>query len=125
MLTPYYKAKSISKQIDHSIPALCYVGEWSTTKGPSTELHKFWSCNDNLNRCVGGTKKKHALDRLALLSLWLVQVGTNFIQIEVVALEHVNFLLSKKPRCPLIHQVGDNTSTSPKLAFNMCPSKFL
>jgi hypothetical protein len=40
-----------------------------------------------------------------------VQVGTNFIQIEVVALEEVPFLLLEKPRCPLINQVGDDIST--------------
>jgi hypothetical protein len=43
-------------------------------------------------------------------SLWLVQVRTNFIQIEVVALEEDGFLLSKKPTCPLINQVGDDIS---------------
>jgi len=43
--------------------------------------------------CVGGTNKKYALDRLALPSLWHVQAGINFIQIEVVALEEVGFLL--------------------------------
>jgi hypothetical protein len=38
----YCKAKIISKQIDHGIFALCYVGYWFTTKGLSIELHKFW-----------------------------------------------------------------------------------
>jgi hypothetical protein len=42
-----------------------------------------------------GTNRKYALDRLALLSLWPMQVGINFIQIEVVALEKVGFLFSK------------------------------
>jgi len=56
---------------------------------------------------VGGTSKKYAFDRLALLSLWHVQVGTNFTQIEVVALKEVGFLLSKKPKCPF-DKLGDN-----------------
>jgi len=40
-----------------------------------------------------------------------VQVGTNFTQIEVVALEEVGFLLLEKPKCRLINQVGDDIST--------------
>jgi hypothetical protein len=62
-------------------------------------------------RCVGGTNKKYALDRLALPSLWHVQIGTNLIQIEVVALEEVGFLLLEKPRCPFVNQVGDDIAT--------------
>jgi len=37
----YYKAKIISKQINHGIFALCYVGYWFVTKGVSIGLHKF------------------------------------------------------------------------------------
>ncbi len=57
---------------------------------------------------MGGTRRKYALDRLALPSLWCVQVGTNLSQIEVVALEEVGFLLSEKPRCPFVNWVRDN-----------------
>jgi hypothetical protein len=67
------------------------------------ELHKFWFCHDDLMRCVGRISRNYAFDKLALLSLWLVQVGTNFIQIESVALEEVGFLFSEKPRCPLVN----------------------
>ncbi len=61
---------------------------------------------------MGRTSRKHALDRLILPSIWHVQVETNVNQIEVVALEDASFLLSKKPRCPLGNQVGDDNSTS-------------
>jgi hypothetical protein len=57
---------------------------------------------------VGRTSRKYALNRVALLSLWHVQEGTNHIQIEVVALEEASFLLSKKPKCPLVNLIGDN-----------------
>jgi hypothetical protein len=60
---------------------------------------------------VGRTSKKYALDKLALPSLWHVQARTNFTQIEVVALEEAGFLLSEKPKCPFVNQVGDNIST--------------
>jgi hypothetical protein len=106
----YYKTKIISKQTYHGIPTSCYVGYWSTTQGVSLELHTFWFCYDDLIRCLQGTSKKYALDRLALPSLWLVQKGTNFIQIEVVTLEEVGFLFLEKPICPLVNSVRDNIS---------------
>jgi hypothetical protein len=62
-------------------------------------------------RCVARTSTKYAFNRLASPSLWHVQEGTNLIQIEVVALEEVSFLLSKKPRCPLVNLVKDDRST--------------
>jgi hypothetical protein len=64
--------------------------------------------------CVGRTSRKYGLDRLALLALWLVQEGIDLIQIEVLALEEVGFLLSKKPRCPLVNLVGDDIFASMK-----------
>ncbi len=36
----YGKAKIISKQTNHGTPTPCYVGQWSTAKGVSIELHK-------------------------------------------------------------------------------------
>jgi len=60
--------------------------------------------------CVGGTSKKCALDRPTLPSLWHVQSRIDLTQIEVVALEKAGFLLSEKPRSPLVNQVKDNIS---------------
>jgi hypothetical protein len=89
----YYKAKIISKQIDHDIHAPCYVGYWFITKGGSIEPHKIWFYHVDLMRYVGRTNKKYAFNRLTLLSLWPMQAGINFTQIEVVALEETGFLL--------------------------------
>jgi hypothetical protein len=46
---------------------------------------------------------KYAFNRPTLPSLWHVQVGINFNQTEVVALEEVGFLLLEKPRCLLVN----------------------
>jgi hypothetical protein len=59
-------------------------------------------------RCVGGIGRKSTLNRPTLLSLWHVQQGIDLVQIEVVALEEVGFLLSEKPRCPLINPIKDD-----------------
>jgi len=61
--------------------------------------------------CVVRISRKYALNRLTLLSLWLVQAKIDLTHIEVVALEEDGFLLSKKQTCPLINQVGDDIST--------------
>jgi hypothetical protein len=37
-----------------------------------------------------------------------VHEGINLIQIEVVALEEAGFLLSEKPRCPLVNPIRDD-----------------
>jgi hypothetical protein len=71
----YYKARIISKQTNHGIPTLCYVGYWYATQGVSIELHKHWFCHDDLMHCVGGTSKKYALNRPTLFSYGLCKKG--------------------------------------------------
>jgi hypothetical protein len=71
--------------------------------------------------CVEGTSKKYALDRLALPTLWLVQEGANLTQIEVLAFEKAGFLLSKKPRCPLVNLVGVDIFAPVKQPFGCAP----
>jgi hypothetical protein len=56
----------------------------------------------------GFSTNGNALDRSSLPSLWPMQEGTNFTQIEVVVLEQASFLLSEKPRCPFVNPVGDD-----------------
>ncbi len=58
--------------------------------------------------CVGETSMKYACNRPALPSLWPMQARIDFILTEVVALEEDGFLLSEKPRCRIINQVGDD-----------------
>jgi hypothetical protein len=53
-----------------------------------------------------------------------VQEGTNLIQIEVLALEEAGFLLSKKPRCPLVNLVGTNISAPMKHPLKCAPKNF-
>jgi hypothetical protein len=74
-------------------------------KGASIEPNKFCFCHDDLNKCVGRTSKKYALDKPTLPSLWPMQARTNF-----TTLQEAGFLLSKKPKCPFVNQVGDDRS---------------
>jgi hypothetical protein len=95
----YYKAKIISKIIDHGILAPCYVGNWSVVKGATIELHKFWFCHDDHNRCVGSTRRKYAIGRSIVPFIWHMQEGNNLIEDEVTTLEEPGFLLFEKPMC--------------------------
>jgi hypothetical protein len=50
------------------------------------------------------------IDRLALLSLWVVQQGIDLTQIGVVAMEELGLLLLDKPKYPLVNLVRDSIS---------------
>jgi hypothetical protein len=48
-----------------------------------------------MNHCVGGTKRKYALDRPTVPKIWHVQAKTNFTQNEIKSLEETRFVLNK------------------------------
>ncbi len=83
---------------------------------------KFWFCHNDFNHCMGRTSKKYAFDRPTFLSLWHVQVRTNFIQIKVLALEEAKILLLEKLRCPFINQIGDDRFKPLNQPFTCYPS---
>jgi hypothetical protein len=64
-----------------------YNGLWFDLKGFALIHFKFWFCENDLTRCVGGTREKYCIDRPLVPSTWPVQVGINLIQFEVIALE--------------------------------------
>jgi hypothetical protein len=40
-----------------------------------------------MNHCVGGTKRKYALNKLVVLKIWPIQAETNLTQNEIKSLE--------------------------------------
>ncbi len=46
-------------------------------------LHEFWFYVDDINHCVGGTKHKYVINKLAIRSIWPMQKRTNLSQDEV------------------------------------------
>jgi hypothetical protein len=40
-----------------------------------------------MKHCVGGTKRKYALDRPVVLKIWFIQVETNLTQYEIKSIE--------------------------------------
>jgi hypothetical protein len=47
-----------------------------------------------MNCCIGSTKCKYALDRLAILEIWPIKVETNITQDEIKFFEEVGFVLN-------------------------------
>jgi hypothetical protein len=106
----YCKVKIISRRTKCGILAPCYVGNWRAAKGVTIELHKFWFCHDDQNRCVGGIRKEYAIGRPIVPSLWPVQERTNLTQDEVMTLKKAGFLLSRKAKCHPRNLFGDSSS---------------
>ncbi len=48
-----------------------------------------------MNCCVGGTKRKYALDRPVILEIWPVKAETNLTINEIKSLEEVAFVLKR------------------------------
>lgn len=51
------------------------------------------------------------MDSLIVPTIWLVQEGTNFTQIEVTMVEEARFFLCKQPKCPPRNLFGDEKCT--------------
>jgi hypothetical protein len=62
---------------------------------------------------MGGSRRKYAVDRLLMFTLWPIQEGTNLIQDEVTRLEEASFIFCEQCRCFLSNLFG-NESFVPK-----------
>jgi hypothetical protein len=69
------------------IPSLYYDGLWSNLKRFAPIHHKFWFYVNDLICCVWRTERKYCVNRPLVPSRQLVQVGTDWTQFEVIALE--------------------------------------
>jgi hypothetical protein len=47
-----------------------------------------------MNCCVGNTKRKYALDSLAISEIWPIKIETNITQDEIKFLEEARFVLN-------------------------------
>jgi hypothetical protein len=54
------------------------------------EVMEFF-CNDDIERCVKGTKRKWVQSRPDIPSIWPVKIGTNLFKKEILDFESVGF----------------------------------
>lgn len=54
---------------------------------------QFYFCNNDIERCVKGTRQRCIKSIFDVPNIWLVKIGTNFTNIEILALENAGFQL--------------------------------
>jgi hypothetical protein len=57
---------------------------------------EFFFCNDDIERCVKGTKRKWIQSRPDIPSIWPVKIGTNLSKKEILDFESVGFQLPQR-----------------------------
>jgi hypothetical protein len=57
---------------------------------------EFFFCNDDIERCVKGTKRKWVQSRPGIPSIWPVKIGTNLSKKEILDFESAGFHLPQR-----------------------------
>jgi hypothetical protein len=57
------------------------------------EFMEFFICNDDIERCIKGTKQKWVQSRPDIPSIWPMKIGTNFSKKIILDLESADFQL--------------------------------
>ena len=57
---------------------------------------QFFFCNDDIERCVKGTRRKWVVGKPPVPEIWHVKLETNLSQQEVFAFEHAGFRLAER-----------------------------
>ena len=106
------KKKCIAKivQDGKSRAAPTYTGMMDSYKKNKLERMQFFFCNDNIDRCVNGTKRKWVKSRPEVPEVWPVKMGTNLIQKEILALEKVGFQLQRRLEMSPRRLFGDHNN---------------
>ena len=96
------KKKCIARivQDGKSTAAPTYTGMMDSYKKNKLERMQFFFCNDDIERCVKGTRRKLVKSRPDVPKVWLVKMGTNLTQKEILALEGAGFQL--QPRLQIL-----------------------
>ena len=106
------KKKCIAKivQDGKSTPAPTYTGMMDSYKKNKLERMQFFFCNDDIDRCVNGTKRKWVKSRPEVPEVWLVKMGTNLNQKEILALEKAGFQLQRRLEMSPRRLFGDHNN---------------
>jgi hypothetical protein len=87
------KKKCIARIIQDgkSTAAPTYTGLMDNYRKNRKDLLEFFFCNDDIERCVKGTRRKWFMSRPEVLQIWPVNNGTNLTRKEILALENAGF----------------------------------
>jgi hypothetical protein len=92
------KKKCEAKIVQGNKPtaAPTYTGVMQNTHKKRPEVMEFFFCNDDIERCFKGTKRKWVQSRPDIPSIWPVKIGTNLSKKEILDLESAGFQLPQR-----------------------------
>jgi hypothetical protein len=88
------KAKIVQGNTATTAPT--YTGIMEHHQKKTDKIMEFFFCNDNIERCVKGTKRRWVKSRPNVPNVWPVKIGTNLSRKEILDLEHVGFQLLQR-----------------------------
>ena len=97
----YFAQQAITKkkceakifQGNKSIAAPTYTGVMQNAHKKRPKTLEFFFCNDDMEHCVKGTKRKWVQSRPDIPSIWPVKIGTNLSKKEILQFESAGFQL--------------------------------
>jgi hypothetical protein len=92
------KKKCEAKIVQGNKPtaAPTYTGIMRNAHKKRPEFKEFFFCNDDIERCLKGTKQEWVQSRPDIPSIWLVKIGSNLSKKEILDLESVGFQLPQR-----------------------------
>ena len=92
------KKKCIARivQDGKSTAAPTYSGLMKNYRKNRTDPMDFFFCNDDIERCVKGTRRKWVLSVPSVPEVWPVKLGTNLTCKEILSLENAGFRLPQR-----------------------------
>jgi hypothetical protein len=92
------KKKCEAKIVQGSKPtaAPTYTGVMQNTYNKRPKVMEFFFCNDDIERCVKGTKRKWVQLRPDIPSIWPMKIGTNLSKKEILDFESAGFQLPQR-----------------------------
>jgi hypothetical protein len=92
------KKKCIAKIIEdnQSTAAPTYTNMMFNSQKKKEELMQFFYCDDDIERCVKGSKRRWVKSKPDVPDIWPVKLGTNLTKKEILALENTSFHLPQR-----------------------------
>ena len=94
----YHQEKCEAKIVQGNKPtaAPTYTGVMQNAHKKRPKIMEFFFYNNNIERCVKGTKRKWVQSRPDIPSIWLVKIGTNLSKKDILDLEIAGFQLPQR-----------------------------
>ena len=92
------KKKCTARIVQNNVPTATptYTGLMVNYKKNRNNVMQFFFCNDDIKRCVKGTKRKWVISVPEIPAIWPVKKGTNLSKHKILALEAVGFQLPQR-----------------------------